>query len=175
MGSLLHSQWSVAVPPACFSRPVPHVSHSQAYEQRRGQTHGSTVTARLGEAGQGTDGGLMWVVEHERWDRPRTDTPRQTERRKRATMRCHEGRCKGGRVEGRCQADWTDVLVNISDAVPSTENDGRHRLNKALRHAWHWINSNTRCFQDVIKVELPLHCKNAAQAYNHVSTVCHLL
>lgn len=75
------------------------------------QTHGGVVTARLGEDGRGTDGGLMWAVEHERWDTPQTDTPRQTEPRSRGAMRCYEGRSLGGRVGWGVSVNWTDVSV----------------------------------------------------------------
>lgn len=51
----LRSECSVTVPSASQSLPVPIVSHSQAYEQKSGQRHSSTV-AGLGEAGCDSDG-----------------------------------------------------------------------------------------------------------------------
>lgn len=75
------------------------------------QTHGSVVTVRLDEAGHGTDGGLMWAVEHKRWDTPRTDTPRQTEPRSKRydeMLWGQEIRWKGG---GWMSVNKTDVLV----------------------------------------------------------------
>lgn len=112
---------------------MPHVSHSQAYEQRR-----VTDTRRRGDSkvrwGRPRH---WWRLDVSGWAREVRHTADGHPKADRTKVkRCYEMlwgqefRWKGG-VGGVSQLDR--CVSEISDAVPSTEKDWSHRLNKALK------------------------------------------